>query len=683
MARTIDQATTMAAAPATGWLNTAQMRTLEAVCETLIPALDVALEEDPTGLLRRPASALQVAQRLAETLGAEDDITRADFRQLLDTLHGPLGGLLLIGRPIGFLRMKPAQREQALHTMALAGMAKLRQGFQAVKRLATFIFYSAPAPDGGDNPNWAALDFAPPPALPTVPKPITPLAISGDTTLDADVVVVGSGAGGGVVAAELAAAGAAVVVVEKGGYYNESDFTGREADMMPKLYLKRGLLATRDLSMAVLAGSCLGGGTVVNWSTSFRVPERVLSEWERDYGLTGFIGPEFQRHYDAVAQRVGVNTDDSAPNANNAIIERGCEKLGYRWGVIPRNARDCQQRCGACGYGCPHGRKQSILKTYLQDAADRGARFIVDCSVDRVLAERSAVTGVQATAVDPATGARHRVTIRAKTVVLAAGAINTPAILMRSNVQNAHLGQHLHLHPVVDIAGYYPEPIYTWQGSLQTRYSSQFSDMEDGYGFTFEVAPGHPGLIGLSTPWESGRQHKEYMLQSKHVVPLIVLVRDKNGGRITLDKHGEPVLDYPLGDFEQRMLQLGTAEGIKLHLAAGARAVATLHSQRTMLEAPAGTDVIPQDRVAPFMRDARTRGLAPNKILLFSAHQMGTCRMAADPARGVIGDDNAVFGLKGLYVADGSAFPTASGVNPMLTILAIAHRAAQAIKAAL
>jgi choline dehydrogenase-like flavoprotein len=682
MAKSIASNAATAATAGTAWLSADELRVLEAICDTLIPALDVPAEQDPHGLMRRPAREMDVARLMAETLSTQDDTTRAEFRQLLGLLRGPTGGLLLSGRPRGFLSMTPEQRERALRAMASSNVAKLRQGFQALKRLALFIFYTAPAPDGGDNPNWPAIGFAAPPAPPSVPKPIRPLEITGDTTLDADVVVVGSGAGGGVVAGELAAAGKSVIVLEKGGYHNEADFSGREADMMPKLYLKQGLQATRDLSVSILAGSCLGGGTVVNWSTSFRTPDHVLGEWEREFGLTGFAGGELSRHFDTVEARMDINQQDGSPNANNAIIQRGCEKLGWSWGEMPRNANHCEQRCGACGYGCPYSRKQSTLITYLQDAADHGARFVVHASVDRVNLQGGAATGVTATVTDPATGARHRVMVRAKTVVLAAGSLHTPAILLRSGVSNPQVGRNLWLHPVVNIAGFYADPIRTWVGSLQTRYSNQFAHMEGDYGFTFEVAPGHPGLFGYSTPWESGRQHKEFMARAAHASALIVLVRDKHGGRVTLDKYGEPVVDYPLGEYERRMLTLGTKEGARLHLAAGARRVATLHSRQLLMDVPEGSDTAEPERVQAFFRGAERQGIQPNRVMLFSAHQMGTCRMAADARRGVIDNENRVFGVKGLYVADASTFPTASGVNPMLTILAIAHRAAQAIKAA-
>src|SRR5262249_30092613 len=163
------------------------------------------------------------------------------------------------------------------------------------------------------------------------------------------------------------------------------DFTGLEAEMIPQLFLRRGALATADLGMIVLAGSTLGGGTIVNWSTSLRTPPEVLEEWEREHAVAGATSAEYQKGFDDAAARLGINTDDSEPNRNNAALQRGCEALGYSWGHIPRNASDCRQRCGHCGLGCPFGRKQSTMLTYLQDANDRGARILPRCTVERAL----------------------------------------------------------------------------------------------------------------------------------------------------------------------------------------------------------------------------------------------------------------------------------------------------------
>lgn len=665
------------------WLSERELRLLEALCDTLVPALNAPPADDPTGFMRRAARELDVAGAIAATLATQDQAARDDLSRLLRLLGSPLGGIALLGRPRGFLEMTAAERERALQAMARSNTGKLRQGFQGLKRLTHFIFYAAPAPGGGDNPNWPALGFTPPPPPPPVPKPITPIAITTDTALDADVVVAGSGAGGGVVAGELARSGLSVLVLEKGGYYNESDFTGREAEMMPRLYLKQGLQSTRDLSIIILAGSCLGGGTVVNWSTSFRTPQDVLAEWERDYGLSGLSTGAMDAHFAAVEHRMGINRDDGSANANNAVIERGSRALGYSWGAMPRNASGCEQRCGACGYGCPYSRKQSTLRTYLQDAAEVGARFVVNCSVDRVNVERGQVRGVTATVMDPATGHRRTLTVRSRAVVVAAGALHTPAVLLRSGIHHRELGRNLWLHPVADVAGTYDEPVRPWIGSIQTRYCDQFAHVEGTYGFTVEAAPAHPGLAGMCLPWTSGREHKELMRQSAHTAALIALVRDRTGGRVTLDQRGEPVVDYRLGDYERRMLVRGQQETARIHLAAGARRVATLHSRLTALDVPEGPDSVSARDLDTFLRAIEERGLAPNTLPLFSAHQMGTARMAGDARRGVVNPEQRVYGIRGLYVADSSVFPTASGVNPMLTILGLAHRAAGAIRAAL
>ncbi|MGE5335353.1 MAG: GMC family oxidoreductase N-terminal domain-containing protein, partial [Nitrososphaerota archaeon] len=506
-------------ATGTDWLSPAEMRTLEAACEALIPpAPPPADETDPDGYYARSASDLGVAALIAEALSQQSPETRAQFKQLLSLMGRPLFGMMLLGRPRRFDRMSLAEREAALRKMRDSAMPALRQGFQGLKRLTGFVYFGAPIGDG-PNPNWPALSYPTPPAPPAAdafPKRIRPLDVHGDLALTADAVVVGSGAGGGVMAAELAAAGKDVIILEKGGYYNEPDFTSIEAQMTPELYLRRGMLSTADLSVIVQAGSCLGGGTVVNWSTSLRTPPEVLAEWEREYGLTGATSPEYARGFDAVEQRIGVNTDDSAPNRNNAALQRGCEALGYTWASIPRNASGCEQRCGYCGFGCSHGRKQSTMLTYLQDAHDRGARVLVRCAVERVLIERGKVIGVEGWAPDSDTGERRRVVVRAPLVAVAGGSVESPALLLRSGLENPNIGRHLRLHPVVTTGSLYPDPIETWTGSLQTIYSDHFAHLRGDYGFRLEAMPAHPGLLGLGTSWDSGQQLKRLMTRIRN-----------------------------------------------------------------------------------------------------------------------------------------------------------------------
>lgn len=324
-----DAQVSQAAGIDTPWLTPREMRTLEAVCEGLIPSVYPPIgEDDRYGLYARSARDLGVAALMAGTLAAEPPDARADFKRLLRLLDSPLFMLPLAGQLRPFVQLPPIAREAALRRMSTGRIAQLRQGFAVLKRLSMFIFYAAPL-GGGENPNWPAIGYVPTRPRESAPKSIRTVSVARDLTIAADAVVVGSGAGGGVMAAELAAAGQDVVVLEKGGYYNESDFTGVEAEMTPKLYLRRGLLSTHDLGMVVLAGSCVGGGTVVNWSTSLRTPAQVLDEWQRLHGLSGLAGPDYERGLDSIEARLGVTTEDSGPNRNNAALLRGCEALGY------------------------------------------------------------------------------------------------------------------------------------------------------------------------------------------------------------------------------------------------------------------------------------------------------------------------------------------------------------------
>lgn len=667
------------------WLTDAERRTLEAICEALIPAVPAPEGGDPDGYWARTARDLDVARLMAETLGQESPETRAQFKRLLDLLGSARGGLLVARRAKGLADLDLDTRQRALRRMSLHPLPVLRQGYSALKRLAHFIYYAAPGEDGL-NPNWPAIGYtpAPPPPSPEeAPKRLRTLPVESDLALTADAVVVGSGAGGGVIAARLAAAGKDVIILEKGGYYSESDFSGSEAVMTPALYLRRGTLATSDLGMIVLAGSTLGGGTVVNWSTSLRTPPDVLAEWERDHGLSGVSGPEYQHGFDFAEARMGVNTDDSDPNPNNAALMRGCRTLGYDWKRIPRNASDCHQRCGACGYGCPFGRKQSTMLTFLQDAQDKGARIAVRCQVERVMVDAGRATGVEGWALDQRTGARHAVRVSAPVVVVAGGAVESPALLLRSGLRNPQIGANLRLHPVVALASYYEDKIEPWKGSLQTVLSDHFKSLRGAYGLRFEVAPAHPGMLGMVTPWESGAQHKRDMARIAHVATFIALMRDTGAGRVTLDHQGDPVLNYFPNETDRRYLAQSMGEMARIAAAGGATRIATLHHRRMELDAEAGQPgAYTPARIEAFAREAERRGVAPNTVAIFSAHQMGTCRLGASPKSAVADPTGQVYGVKGLYIGDASGFPTASGVNPMLTIMALAYRVADGIIAA-
>jgi choline dehydrogenase-like flavoprotein len=646
----------------TGLLSDDQFRTLEAVCATLTPppASGGDFPSSPAAGL-----ALLVIAPIAELSNRTD---RRNFQRALTFLESRLVNLVLAGKFRRFTRLDRESRERVLAAWAASRIGLFRAGFQTFKRLALFFHYARPDDQTGVNPHWAEIDYPGPRTPPReVAKPIIPLTVTKDTVLDADVVVIGSGAGGGVVAAELATAGHQVLVLEKSGYANESDFDGAEVRSTQRLFEKKGILTTRDVGVVLLAGSTLGGGTTVNWSTSLRTPDYVLKQWAEECGVTAAASAEWQAGLDAVCNRLHVNTDASAPNRQDQKLIAGCTALGYHWRPISRNVNGCQD-CGYCSFGCRFGAKQGVLKTYLQDAVDRGAQVVVHCHVDRVTVQHGVATGVEATVNG------HRLTIRSKIVVVAAGSIHTPAVLKRSGLVNPNIGRHLHLHPVGVVFGIYDEVIESWRGPMQASVCDQFANLDNGYGFVVEVAPAHPGMLAMGLPWHDAQGHRELMSQANHIATFIVITRDRDGGTVNVDERGQPVLDYTVSTYDARHLLRGAQEAARLHAAAGAHTVGGPYNHVPEISLRKGRALEAYASRFPAL------GVLKNDMTLYSAHQMSSCRMGGNRAAAPVTPDGETYEVKNLYVADASALPTATGVNPMISIMALAHRNAQVIK---
>lgn len=656
-------------------LDAAEKATLALVCDTLIPALEPTNDDDAR-LAALCAADLDLADHIEQLIDElANDAEKRMLRVFLRVIELGACNYVMAGQPKPFSRLSLDQRTAVLRAWSRSRYPMARRAFQSLKRLSLAVFYAL-MPDDQPNPTWAALEYpGPPESVPDAPRTITPLEVTAPLTLHTDVLVIGSGAGGGVMAAELSAAGLDVIVAEKGDYHAEGDYHGREYASSEQMYERRTLLTTHDYSVSLLAGSTLGGGTTVNWTTSLRPPEDVLYEWQREYGFSGATGADFQHSLDAVSQRIHVTTEESPLTPLNSHLEAGCRALGYTAEVIPRNVQGCVD-CGFCGYGCRYGAKQSTLKTYLHDACQRGARILVRAHVDRVLIERGMAQGAALT-VTAADGQRHPVTVKARAVVVAAGAIHTPALLRRSGLGHVHIGANLHLHPASVVFSQFEEPVRGWYGAPQTRLCQQFADLDGrGYGVRLETAPIHPGLAAAAFPWQSGAEHKRHMQRIAHYANLIVLTRDEHGGRVTLDRRGQPVLHYRLHPDDARHLLRGLQEAIRIHAAAGAQCIHGPH--QGMPGYTAGkTDL------RAFLRQVQQAGLAPNTLGLFSAHQMSTCRIGGSSALGAVKPSGETYEVKNLFVADASVFPTASGVNPMLTVMATAHYLAQGIKARL
>lgn len=656
------------------FLSPNEKETLALLCETLIPSLE-AQDSQNAVLFAAAASDFDVAERVETTLHrTTDKSSQMQFRLLMRGFEiAFLNGLLTgIWRP--FSAMSAEERETVLYSWASSRFFARRKAFQAIKRTALFLHY-AHLPEEQRNPTWPALQYPDPPGpAQETPRTIRPFILDHEDTLETDVLIIGSGAGGGVVAGELSAAGWDVLIVEKGGYRAEADFSGREIGSSEALFEKYGALATADTSMIVLAGSTLGGGTTVNWSASFRTPDHVLEEWARDYGFDAAVSAEYQRGLDAVLARSSVGTGESIANANNTALEKGSRALGYEVGVIPRNVKGCED-CGFCGYGCSFGAKQGTLKTYLQDAHERGARIMVNSYVEKVLHRSGRVSGAQILVTQP-DGSQRSIRVKAKVVVAAAGAVQTPPLLLRSGLKNPNIGANLRLHPVTVTFGVFQEPVYMWRGAPMTRVCKEFWNLDGrGYGVYLETAPAHPGLSAATLSWTNARAHKELVEKMPYMANVVVLTRDFYGGRVRVDSAGQPILDYRVHPYDARHMQRGMLEALRIHHAAGALEVCAPHNEQLQFLTTVGGNF------EHYLRQVASRGFPPNGYALFSAHQMASCRIAGSAALGALKPTSETYEVQGLFVADASAMPTASGVNPMMTIMGLAHYIAQCIKA--
>jgi choline dehydrogenase-like flavoprotein len=664
----------------------AQRATLRALADTFIPGLPAPEPTADAAYWARRGSEGIDLEKMAAAITAQPTGAQREFRQLLQLLDAPVLGLTWLGALRPFAQLSPEQRERLLQSWAASSLPQLRKGFQALRKLCMFLYYGGSTPEQGRFV-WEHIGYPGPQAMDEpveTPKPIQLLTPTHDTTYECEVLVIGSGAGGGVVAGELAAAGHEVLVLEKGPYYHGSDFTQQEVDMLGALYDARGTLTTQDGSIGLLAGSCLGGGTTINWAGSFRTPEYVLQEWADDHQVPHFLAASFRESMDAVSQTLSVNTDYVRHNAQNQMLLEGSQRLGQRVQLIPRNERHrstSEQQFQGLGYSCfgdRYGVKQGTLNTYLETAFRHGARILCNARAERITSAGGQATGAEAVYTTPE-GQPVRITVRAKRVVVAGGAVQTPALLLRSGLRHPHLGRHLHLHPTVVVSGLYPQRMDPWHGPMMSVVNDAYTRLDgSNFGVKLETPPAHPGLMSMVLPWRSGQQHKELMAQAAHLGSFIVLTRDRDGGHVSVDRQGMPLIHYTLSEYDRGHLLRGVAAAADIHVAAGARSVLLPHGSLPLLRAENGRALNPE-----VLSSLPHLSWKANQFGLYSAHQMSTCRMGGTEATHPTSPTGELYELRHLYVADGSAFPACSGVNPMLTIMALAHHTAQHLKVSL
>ncbi|HEV3091945.1 MAG TPA: GMC family oxidoreductase N-terminal domain-containing protein [Candidatus Cybelea sp.] len=420
----------------------------------------------------------------------------------------------------------------------------------------------------------------------------------------------------------------------------------------------------------MLAGATLGGGTTVNWCTSLRLPPQIAHEWAQSSGVEN-LERDLAPHYAWFERRLGIGPA-AHHNANNRVILDGACRLGEPAGASPRNAAaDCGDGCGYCGYGCAYGKKRSSAAALLPDLAGTGGAIYVNAVALRVDISGGRARGVVARQ-RTATGETRTFEVDANLVAVCAGALRTPGLLARSGVRHPLLGKRLFLHPVASAVAQFDRPIEAWRGPMQSADSDAFNYLDGNYGAKIEVAPAHPGLAALAFPWRSRSAHAEQMTRLRNAATLIALTRDRDFGSVDLDD--EAYVRYRVSRYDGEHLLRALCGLVDIAFAGGAVRVSTLHARPIEINRAQWTNAYRDE----FAQRLRRIGVAPNRQILFSAHQMGTAAMGADPARGVVGPNGRVWGVEGLIVADAAVFPQSSGVNPMLTIMAMAGRIAAA-----
>jgi choline dehydrogenase-like flavoprotein len=499
--------------------------------------------------------------------------------------------------------------------------------------------------------------------------------LDGGATLTTDVCVIGSGAGGAVVASALAGAHD-VLVLEEGGHHTRSEFKMREDQAYPMLYQEGGRRATKDLSISLLQGRAVGGTTVVNWTTCFRTPGKVLEHWRRAHDIE-LDEATLRPHFEAVEARLNIQKIDLAEaNRNNRILWDGCQALGLQVETLHRNVKQCM-KSGFCGMGCPIDAKQSMLVTYLPDAVARGATVWSRCRVDRLEIAGGLVERAHCTILGPDgySALGPQINVRAKRFILSAGAIGTPAILLRSGLLGEWVGRRTFLHPAVGVLSRFREPVEAYFGAPQSVASHALADRGNRVGLFLEAAPIHPMFAATAFPG-FGEAHRQLMADLPHYSGHGAIAIDgfhdsEPGGRVTLRPSGAPQLDYVIPERVWEGLREGVRALVRINLAAGAERVLTGH-----------------DPPIAFTREADLARLDAARFEVaqpgaFSFHIMGGAKMGNRAATSVVrAEDLRHHQIGNLHVVDGSVLPTSLGVNPQETIYALAHLVGERLRAA-
>lgn len=486
-----------------------------------------------------------------------------------------------------------------------------------------------------------------------------------------DVVVIGSGAGGSVVATHLAEAGKSVLVLEEGPYYKPDEYGSfRPTESMRRMWREAGAFTAFGLGqtpiIGLTVGRCVGGSSVMTGGVCFRIPSEVHETWTNELGLPQLSERALEAAYQDVERRVRVTEVpvDARSRSTQKFVE-GAARLGIPMHPLKRNTHECEGNA-RCTFGCPKKAKLSVDQSYLPSAIARGARVIADSLVERVIIERGRAVGVEGRLLGGRFGEpSHRFRIRAKTVVVACGTLHTPLLLMASGIRHPGVGKGITLHPAVRVSALFDEALNGWDGAMQSVYSHHFA--HEGIALTGVYVT--PNLLAAALPG-IGKEHRHYIEQIPHHGVFGAMVHDEGGGEVRRNPFGtrEPVLSYRMAPRDLHRLKRSIAILCELAFAGGAREV-----YAPIFGLPPIRSIEEARRIEDMPLDAR-------RIECIASHPLGSARMGNEPRRGVVSPSGEVFGVEGLYVADGSVLPTSIGVNSQVPIMTMATRIAWGLR---
>ncbi|KAK6929746.1 Glucose-methanol-choline oxidoreductase, N-terminal [Dillenia turbinata] len=710
-------------------LSQSEMRSLVAMCEAFLPPLptDQLFHQSPEGqpnqslLQFYKASGAQypipdeVAEMLLERGLPEAVIAVRVVLWLLSTRLGTslLCGFLCFEKKWPFFicdfpNMSLKNRELVLQRWLRHSLfTPIRLAFVLIKVLSLYVFFSQVG-ENSNSPTWEAIGYHadtredPPSHQKERPlrKGIIETRYETDSTLvqslrekglevteDAgqnlykikcDAVVVGSGCGGGVAAAVLANSGLKVIVIEKGNYYTWSDYSSLEGPSMRQLYESGGIMTSVDGKMMILAGSTVGGGSVINWSACINTPDHVLREWAEDHKMPLFQSTKYFSAMDTVRKRLGVTDKCINEGFQNQILRKGCQNLGLKVDFVPRNSSE-NHYCGSCCYGCRTGEKQGTDSTWLVDAVDCGAVIVTGCKAERFVLDKntggrvrkSKCNGVIAKSLND--NIKRKLQFEAKITVSACGSLFTPPLMIRSGLKNPNIGRNLHLHPVLFAWGHFPDSETevsgnNHEGGIITSIHKVMSE-DSGMKAIIQAPAFGPASFAALTPWVSGLDIKERMSKYGRTAHLFALVRDKGSGEAKVEGR----ISYDFDKIDKDNLKAGLRTALRILIAAGAVEVGTHRSDGLRIKSKG----IREDELEEFLDSINADGGAlsneENWTIYCTAHQLGSCRMGVNEKEGAVDENGESWEAENLYVCDGSVLPTAIGVNPMITIQSTAY----------